>query len=158
MIYLVKAEGTNLYKIGYTGGKVRNRVKSMQTGCPHKLSVIKKVEGSKYREKLLHEAFSSKQRQGEWFEFNDENLEEVSIRMTTIKDCEFNFTEAEDCKQRVASLSFRTPKETMQYLRFLAESDDRSVSYVLSKMIDYFRSKGIRDIRKINTNPRTPYI
>ena len=78
--------------------------------------------------------------------------------MTTIKDCEFNFTEAEDCKQRVASLSFRTPKETMQYLRFLAESDDRSVSYVLSKMIDYFRSKGIREIRKINTNPRTPYI
>ena len=31
MIYLVKAEETNLYKIGYTKGQVKNRVKGLQT-------------------------------------------------------------------------------------------------------------------------------
>ena len=149
MIYLVKAEGTNLYKIGYTGGKAKNRVKAMQTGCPYKLSIIKEVDGSQYREKLLHEAFLGKRKQGEWFEFDDETLEEVSVEMVTIQDSEWNITETESCKQKPTLLSFRTAKQNSHYLRLLADSDDRSVSYVLSKMIDYFRSKKVKDIRKI---------
>ena len=149
MIYLVKAEGTNLYKIGYTGGKAKNRVKAMQTGCPYKLSIIKEVDGSQYREKLLHEAFLGKRKQGEWFEFDDETLEEVNLKMVTIQDSEWNITETESCKQKPTLLSFRTAKQNSHYLRLLADSDDRSVSYVLSKMIDYFRSKKVKDIRKI---------
>ena len=81
MIYLVKAEETNLYKIGYTGGKAKNRVKAMQTGCPHKLSIIKEVHGSQEREKWLHEAFSENRRQGEWFEFDEETIESVCEKM-----------------------------------------------------------------------------
>ena len=46
MNYLIKAEETNLYKIGYTAGTTESRVKAMQTGCPHKLSIIKEVNGS----------------------------------------------------------------------------------------------------------------
>ena len=77
MNYLVKAEETNLYKIGYTAGTTESRVKAMQTGCPHKLSIIKEVHGSQEREKWLHEAFSENRRQGEWFEFDEETLEKV---------------------------------------------------------------------------------
>ena len=149
MIYLVKAEGTNLYKIGYTGGKAKSRVKAMQTGCPYRLSIIKEVEGSQCREKLLHEAFLGKRKQGEWFELDDKTLREVSVYMTKIQDSEWEETEVENCQQKSISLSFRTSKQNIQYLRLLAESDDRSLSYAINKMVDSFRSKKVKDIRKV---------
>ena len=39
-------------------------------------------------------------------------------------------------------LSFRATKEDEEYIKEIAELDDRSVSSVLVKMIRYFRSKG----------------
>ena len=39
-------------------------------------------------------------------------------------------------------LSFRTTEENMEYLEQVAKSDDRSVSWVIGKMIEYFREKG----------------
>jgi hypothetical protein len=49
-------------------------------------------------------------------------------------------------------LSFRTTDENMDYLEKVAKADDRSVSWVLSKMIDYFRdnnpSSTLKKIRK----------
>ena len=77
MIYLVRAEETNLYKIGYTSSTAESRIKTMQTGCPHKLSIVLEVDGSVQKEKKLHKTFSKNQKQGEWFEFNEEALEGV---------------------------------------------------------------------------------
>tara|TARA_R100000654_G_scaffold59512_1_gene86236 strand:+ start:296 stop:793 length:498 start_codon:yes stop_codon:yes gene_type:complete len=77
MIYLVRAEGTNLYKIGYTKGQVKNRVKGLQTSCPHKLSITKEVEGSLSKERQLHEIFTENRKEGEWFEFDEKTLEKV---------------------------------------------------------------------------------
>ena len=57
MIYLIKAEETNLYKIGYTAGTTESRIKTMQTGCPYELSIIKEVDGSLEKEKWLHKTF-----------------------------------------------------------------------------------------------------
>jgi len=85
MIYLVKAEGTNLYKIGYTAGKAEDRIKTMQTGCPHKLSIIEEVNGSQEKERWLHKTFSKNRKQGEWFEFNEETLEKVCDKMLTTR-------------------------------------------------------------------------
>lgn len=51
--------------------------------------------------------------------------------------------------KKVISISFRTTDENSEYLKSLAESDDRSLSYVLNKMVDSFRSKKVKDIRKI---------
>ena len=50
-------------------------------------------------------------------------------------------------------LSFRATKEDEEYIKEIAELDDRSVSSVLVKMIRYFRSKGdakatIRELNK----------
>ena len=36
MIYLIRAEETNLYKIGYTANSPETRMESLQTGCPYK--------------------------------------------------------------------------------------------------------------------------
>ena len=77
MIYLVRAGETNLYKIGYTGGQVKNRVKGLQTSCPHKLSITKEVDGSQSKERQLHEIFIDNRQQGEWFEFDEKTLEKV---------------------------------------------------------------------------------
>ena len=85
MIYLVKAEETNLYKIGYTAGETKSRIKTMQTGCPHKLVIVEEVEGSLEKEKWLHKTFSKNRKQGEWFEFDDEIIEKVCEKIKTKK-------------------------------------------------------------------------
>ena len=39
-------------------------------------------------------------------------------------------------------ISFRTTEGNLNYLKQLAESDERSVSYILNKMIQYFMESG----------------
>tara|TARA_Y100000814_G_C12183617_1_gene352249 strand:+ start:381 stop:545 length:165 start_codon:yes stop_codon:yes gene_type:complete len=46
-------------------------------------------------------------------------------------------------------LSFRTSEENVKYLKTLADSDDRSTSYVINRMIEHFKGKSVKDIRKI---------
>lgn len=83
MIYLIKAEETNLYKIGYTSGTAKSRIKTLQTGCPYKLCVVEEVDGSLEKERWLHKTFSKNRKQGEWFEFNEEDLEKVCEKIKT---------------------------------------------------------------------------
>ena len=40
-------------------------------------------------------------------------------------------------------IAFRTTKGNLNYLKQLAESDERSVSYILNKMIEKCRERGI---------------
>ena len=46
-------------------------------------------------------------------------------------------------------LSVRTTKQNEDWLKGLMKKTDRSVSYLISKMIDVFREKGIEDERDI---------
>ena len=46
-------------------------------------------------------------------------------------------------------LSFRTTTENEEYLRKLMKSNDRSMSYIISKMIDSNRSRKVTDTRNI---------
>ena len=43
-------------------------------------------------------------------------------------------------------IAFRTTPENHEYLQELANEDERSVSWILDKMVRYFRSKG--DVKK----------
>ena len=86
MIYLIKAEDTNLYKIGYTAGKVEDRLSGMQTGCPHKLSIVKTVKGDTRQEKWLHEKFINNKKRGEWFGFCDDEIEDVVHQMKNYRE------------------------------------------------------------------------
>ena len=50
-------------------------------------------------------------------------------------------------------IAFRTTPENHKYLQELAKEDERSVSWILDKMIEYFRDKGspsdtVKKIRK----------
>jgi hypothetical protein len=78
MIYVINAEGTDWYKIGYTGGAIKVRLQSLQTGNPRKLRCIFCVEGNLLHERVLHERFSSRRVNGEWFELSRDDLETIA--------------------------------------------------------------------------------
>ena len=46
-------------------------------------------------------------------------------------------------------ISFRTTDDLLNYVKVLAESDERNTSYVINKMIKHFKSKGVKNIRTI---------
>ena len=46
--------------------------------------------------------------------------------------------------------SFRTTEQNLNYLKLIAEFDDRTPSYVLNKMIDTFRERGCFTIEQFN--------
>ena len=75
MIYIIRAEDTNYYKIGYTEN-VEKRLKGLQTGCPNNLILIDFFNGNYTHERQIQEHFKQyKIREiGEWFEFSDKAI------------------------------------------------------------------------------------
>ena len=45
--------------------------------------------------------------------------------------------------------SFRTTEQNLNYLQLIAESDERTLSFILNKMIDAFRKRGCFTIEQI---------
>ena len=45
--------------------------------------------------------------------------------------------------------SFRTTEQNLNYLKLIAEYDDRTTSYILNKMIDAFRNRGCFAVEQI---------
>lgn len=64
--YLIGAEGSPLVKIGFTSGKPKSRMSSLQTGIPMKLSLLWSTEGD--YEQDLHARFDTYRVIGEWFD------------------------------------------------------------------------------------------
>lgn len=82
MIYIIKAVGTNLYKIGYTS---RNdfslRLNELQntTASPHYLELLLLIDGSEEDEKTIHRALSKFRVSGEWFEVDVDKMWLVTL-------------------------------------------------------------------------------
>lgn len=51
--------------------------------------------------------------------------------------------------KKTERLSFRTTDDSVEYLKKLGESDDRSISYVINKMVEHFKNKNITNLREI---------
>lgn len=58
-------------KIGFTTGNPYARMKSLQTGCPHKMDMIGYIFGNLELERKLHARFADIGTSGEWFEYSD---------------------------------------------------------------------------------------
>lgn len=73
-VYIIHAKGTNLYKIGLTTNRPRKRMKQMQTSSPHKLAIYAAAHFThcNHTEEDMHNRFSDKRVNGEWFEFSEE--------------------------------------------------------------------------------------
>jgi hypothetical protein len=85
MIYLIKVEKHNIYKIGYTNN-INERLQDLQGACPFKLSVHKTIDGEIIKEKILHRMFFHRQVSGEWFNFNKSWLKIVTNTMNMLKN------------------------------------------------------------------------
>lgn len=73
MVYGIKEEGTDFYKIGRTISE--KRITRIQTGNPRKLKYVFQISGGKEFEKWLHEKiFKSYRQEGEWFDLKEENF------------------------------------------------------------------------------------
>lgn len=75
-IYVIKCSGSHYYKIGKSRNGGKQRMRSMQTGIPYDLELIKevKIEFIDKAEKELHSIFKDNRVRGEWFLFTDTQL------------------------------------------------------------------------------------
>lgn len=83
-VYLLKIEGTKIYKIGYTKSNPQKRVDFLQTGNPFKMVLVNfyKTTRATKIESALHNRYSSYKidddeykLMGEWFKFEDNEVE-----------------------------------------------------------------------------------
>lgn len=75
-VYVIKCH--KYYKIGVTQNSVEDRIGGLQVGNPYKLEIIYclKCIDAKFMETKLHERYKHKKVIGEWFEFNNNDLED----------------------------------------------------------------------------------
>jgi predicted GIY-YIG superfamily endonuclease len=75
-IYLIQAENTNKYKIGYSRNP-HQRLKQLQTANGEGLLLLKefKTEFATKLEKQLHRYYLNKQTLGEWFQLDEEDVQ-----------------------------------------------------------------------------------
>lgn len=82
-VYLIHAKETNRYKIGRTGQSPTKRLQGLQTGCPHELELVFCIETDtpNEQEDMLHWFNEESRVHGEWFEFDDSEVDGVIDRM-----------------------------------------------------------------------------
>lgn len=77
-VYLIRDTQVDKYKIGWTGEGVENRLRTLQTGNPHRLELIGSFPAtSKRAESAIHEHFSGKRGLGEWFDLSSQDVENI---------------------------------------------------------------------------------
>jgi hypothetical protein len=78
-VYFIRSQKTHAIKIGFTAGKVEDRLKSLQTAHPCELEVLGTLSGSREHEKSLHTRFASLVLKGEWFEPHPDLLSFIAL-------------------------------------------------------------------------------
>jgi len=85
-VYIVRAIGTNMFKVGYTVGDVEKRLRELQTGCPNRLEVYHIFRGAgRGMEKEISTDLSDFTADGgsEWFSISSSVLDS-RLKMFTI--------------------------------------------------------------------------
>lgn len=72
VVYAIGPEQSSVVKIGTTEN-IKNRLRGIQTGSPHRLYVRWQFGGSSALEEFLHARFDHLRLEGEWFDFGDED-------------------------------------------------------------------------------------
>lgn len=79
IVYIIKIESDNKYKIGYTKKKLSERIKNLQTGSPDNIIAISEFK-TKYPtklEKYLHRYYSDQRLEGEWFCLEESDIVKI---------------------------------------------------------------------------------
>lgn len=73
------AVNSEYVKIGYTQGTVKKRTEDLEKGCPYRYELIGEVPGGKELEQALHSIFSSYRHKDEWFRYEGDLRNFVTI-------------------------------------------------------------------------------
>lgn len=73
-VYLLWAEGTSFFKIGFTQQPLRKRVSNMQTACPLPIRFLGAGLGTAEDEAFLHRHLARFRTVGEWFDLPEDVL------------------------------------------------------------------------------------
>lgn len=68
MIYFIR-QGSGNVKVGYTGGRVEERLAQLQTGSGERLTLLGSFPGGRLEELKLHLAFKDLHVIGEWYRY-----------------------------------------------------------------------------------------
>jgi hypothetical protein len=109
-VYVARAEGKNLWKVGQTTGKVESRISSLQTGCPYTLEIYEVLHSNEAwnYEKVMHEILernSIEDMKGEWFRTTQYRMDRA-IKQTKLQGASNKFWSA-------ANDSFSEEERTM---------------------------------------------
>lgn len=77
LLLVISPEGYESHKIGITTKSVEQRIKQLQTGNPHTISVLRQYKTQNYRkvEKMLHRRFKClTEQENEWRKLSDEDV------------------------------------------------------------------------------------
>ncbi len=122
MVYVIHAEGTDLYKIGY-GINAKKRIAGIQTSCPHDLSVIKIYKkGTVCFERELHEKFRDNRTRGEWFTFTEDEIKK-NFRVSSVITKEAYGKEYKKRKSNFASIKAKEEEIVKTIVNKKAELD-----------------------------------
>lgn len=83
IVYFVRS--TSFMKIGHTREGLRERLRSLQTGNPHRLEVVATMPGGPTDERHLHTSLSTFRVRGEWF---DAEIVECALELADDKTAE----------------------------------------------------------------------
>lgn len=90
-VYVLRAKGTNMVKIGFTAGDVEERRRALQTGCPHELVVELTFAGTMEDERRAHMIHRERRGVGEWFDLAEEQVRLIpGIIRRRLEDEAFN--------------------------------------------------------------------
>lgn len=81
-VYFAHAVGTELVKIGFTGGDPAERLRGLQTGCPHRLELIAVIPGGESDEGRWHEDYAADRVNGEWFRLTPRLTVAIAVHAT----------------------------------------------------------------------------
>lgn len=86
IIYIMKCERTNLYKIGLTTRSIHTRFNSLKTANPsiNLFKYYEEVIDLYEKERELHNLFSKKRIDGEWFELDESDLCKIDLFFNVI--------------------------------------------------------------------------
>jgi len=133
-VYFI-SNGNNAVKIGKSNDPAK-RVKELQTGSPHTLTLIRKInhyidKAAHDVEQQYHELLASKRLKGEWFELTDNEVHALCIlesksRIVTKEEREYTIEciKAITNKQQIElDLMEKTTKEQKQAAKEAKEQD-----------------------------------
>ncbi|MEL3922116.1 GIY-YIG nuclease family protein [Aeromonas enteropelogenes] len=80
-VYLMECLSTGLFKIGRTT-VLESRLKQIQSMSAGRLRIVQYARGGSELESRLHRDFSGKRQHGEWFSFDDLDLQRIKLSFT----------------------------------------------------------------------------